>query len=790
MKEGRTISFSADHEAPLQGVTAQGATSQDAVTPASFGMRPRRGLVLSHNRRRHYFREKDMHRWLAYAVRVLDCLKVDVLAWGRVPKSLVSTIWYAREFAVPVSLRTDAGAPPDDLEYLAAEGLADVFLCPCSLADDSWRSWLEACRRLGLPIRLQLVMPRLDTRTAEQYAEIWAASGVRSINLVLEDPFQPSRPCRDAGEGRALADSCSALAEALMKHTVEANLVGFPPELLNPAARPCAMSPDAFYCDYQQYDLTAHRFAIRLYDRRPEIVRAALLIAMKRHMVAPDVTDRWLTEALFVRARPLYRAALYCTKRRRARRGTRLSRATHDPQGAFLEKPRMTPGFSDEDRRRAARLLGGYAPPVIDTGPGEPILRPRYVDPLDEDRMRQSALWLDLAREAREWQQRKPPDRVCDMNEWGSEQAFMVPEYGATAWLTFFAGERLSTTIDHLRPPFMVSVTVGGGMVEAVGFHLSPSFALMCPLIEARHTVTLYVRGDGRYVLLRDDVPVEPVRLPGKYPAPLRAPSFVKLRVAAWDIEERISFSPLRLWKEAPSERESGPSPKYSVVVFCTRFARRLAAALQCIAHQQDFDTAQLEVVVGYVPGLDATEDVLESLRLAHPDLRIIHAPFPRQNIRSKGYVLNQCMGMARGAWILLLDADTLLPPHMFTVLDRVEAGQSFIFPEGRAMLDPQTTARVLLGEIKPWLSWRALLQSAREVRRDEALGAPIGYCQCFRRQCLEKVRYPEYEHFQGADYEFATALQKHFGKEYRLDFPVLHLDHEGSQWFGTERHF
>jgi len=51
-------------------------------------------------------------------------------------------------------------------------------------------------------------------------------------------------------------------------------------------------------------------------------------------------------------------------------------------------------------------------------------------------------------------------------------------------------------------------------------------------------------------------------------------------------------------------------------------------------------------------------------------------------------------------------------------------------------------------------------------------------------------VRYPEYEHFQGADYEFALGLRNYYGKEYRLDFPVLHLDHAGSQWLGAERHF
>lgn len=237
---------------------------------------------------------------------------------------------------------------------------------------------------------------------------------------------------------------------------------------------------------------------------------------------------------------------------------------------------------------------------------------------------------------------------------------------------------------------------------------------------------------------------------------------------------------------------ETSPTapPVYSVVVFCTRFARRLSVALQCLAHQSDFDMSKMEVIVGYVPGLDATEDVLDSLRLTHPELRVLHATFPRQNLRSKGYVLNQCMEMASGSRILLLDADTLLPPTLFAALEQIGDEHLFLFPRGRAMLGPGMTAKVLQGDVRPWECWDALIQVADEFRESEALGVPIGYFQCFHRECLDKLRYPEYEHFQSADYEFALGLRAYYGKEHRLDFPVLHLDHAGSQWLGAERHF
>lgn len=761
---------------------------QAAGLPETPNLPPCRGLLTAHNYHRRYLRETDIHRWLAYSVRVLDCAKIDVLAWGPIPGSLISTIKYAREFGVPISLRTDGLSAPDGLESLASEGLAGVFLCPRPLEDDSWEKWLEACRRAGLPIRIQLQLPMLGKKSAGTYAQEWAASGVCSVNLVLEDPFQPQGDCETAQEGNRVIECCNELAERLSEHDIEVNIFGIPPELLGASARACAASARAFFHDYQQYDQTSYSFARWLYMRRPQLIRTVLLLEMKRHTVSFHITDRWLTQALFVRAGPVYRLCVYMAGRWRALFGTALSRATNDD----VDRPADTSpplGFSDTERMRAIHRLGGYTGKEADTA-APAAERKRYIDPIDQDRLRQYSLWNELAREAQDWQRMRQPTRVCDVNDWGTAQAFMVPEYGATAWLTFLPGKRESNAVDGLWPPYILSFTIGGGLAEAAGFRLGPSFTLMCPLVEARHTITLYVNKEGRYVLMRDGVPVEAVRRPGQYHAPHRAPSFGEAHIVVWDIEERVSFSPVRIWKESPPENKRSEPAKYSVVLFCTRFARRLAVALQCLVHQRDFDLSAMEVIVGYVPGLDATEDVLGSLRRAYPEMRIVHVTFPMQNIRSKGYVLNRCMDMASGEWLLLLDADTLLPPYMFAALEQVERGQSFIFPRGRSMLDPETTAKILLGEIKPWEAWDDLLQAAPAPCQDEALGVPIGYSQCFRRKFLDKVRYPEYEHFQGADYEFAVALRKHVGHEYRLDFPVLHLDHEGSQWFGAERHF
>lgn len=766
----------------------------DEDSPASalpVELLPCRGLILAHNYRGQYFREKDYHRWAAYCARVYQCPKMDVLAWGPIPTGLVSTLCYAREFDGVVSLRTDGTAPPDGLEALAREGLCDVFLCPRDMESASCRLWLGACARLDLPVRLQLQMPRGGRSSAERQMPVWLQSGVASVTVVLEDPFQSEWPCPPPEQGREVPAFCDALADVLPAGGIEFNAVGIPPRLLA-AAAPYAVSARSFGFNHLNYDAQALSFARRMYSMSPAAGRSLLLLALKRHTVAMNVTDQWLTEKLYIHSTPLHNAMLYAGKRWRAWRGTPLTRATRNVRGDAQQSGRGdSPGREEEQRALSLmNLEKDIPPPQSDPPAAAEVPRPRYFDRFDKDRLGQAELWRVLAREAREWERMSKPSRICDEKEWATYDAFVIPEYGATAWLTSLSGKRLSTEIDMLNPPFMVSVTVGGGIAELVGFQLTPSCKIVCPMVETRHTITLYVRDDGRYALLRDNVPVEPAAIPGEYPAPRRVPSVVRLHFIAWDIEERISFSPLRLWKgERPATGPAAPLV-YSVVVFCTRFARRLSAALQCLAHQADFDLSKLEVVVGYVPGLDATEDVLDSLRLTHPELRVVHATFPRQNLRSKGYVLNQCMGMASGTRVLLLDADTLLPPTLFAALERLGDGHPFIFPKGRAMLGPELTAKVLQGDVRPWESWDSLVQSADEVRENEALGVPIGYFQCFGRECLEKVHYPEYEHFQGADYEFALGLRDYYGKEYRLDFPVLHLDHAGSQWLGAERHF
>jgi len=245
------------------------------------------------------------------------------------------------------------------------------------------------------------------------------------------------------------------------------------------------------------------------------------------------------------------------------------------------------------------------------------------------------------------------------------------------------------------------------------------------------------------------------------------------------------------IWHGDRTAEDREGEAKYSVIIVNTRYARRLEAVLRSLAHQKDFDLGKLEVIICYVPGIDTTDDLIDSVRAAYPRLRVLRSPFPEQHVRSKGFIINESLRMASGEWVVFLDADTLVAPTMFANVEKVEADSYFIAPDGRKMLTPEITAKVLLGEIEPWNEWDELLKGPGEMRLRESHGVPIGFCQCVRATCLDEVRYLEMDHFEGSDMQFGLHMLRRFGAATRLiGLPALHLDHGGSQWYGTQKHF
>ena len=305
-----------------------------------------------------------------------------------------------------------------------------------------------------------------------------------------------------------------------------------------------------------------------------------------------------------------------------------------------------------------------------------------------------------------------------------------------------------------------------------------------------RHNITLYVNAKGRYVLLRDKRPVRPAEFEGRHYPALRLGDKLQPRISLWNIDECIATQNLRIWSGNDGVDEVVSPVKYSVIIVSTRFTRRLHAVLRSLAHQTDFDLGKVEVIVCYVPGLDATDDLIDGVTLTYPNLRVVRSPFSEQYANSKGFLINESAKIASGEWIILLDSDTLLPPDYFAKVDAVSEKSEFIAPDGRKLLPKDVTAQILMGELDPWDHWEELLDGAGEFRHRETMGIPVGFCQCFRAKYLEEYPYLEEDHFETADMRFGEKMRKHVGEEHRLSgTPVIHLDHGGSQWYGTQKH-
>jgi len=302
------------------------------------------------------------------------------------------------------------------------------------------------------------------------------------------------------------------------------------------------------------------------------------------------------------------------------------------------------------------------------------------------------------------------------------------------------------------------------------------------------HKVVLHVGARGHYVLMRDGVPVTPCGFSAVDVVPERLGTVLEPRIAAVNVDGQLVTQTVLLW-EGASQRTSPAAVRHSIVIVCTRFARRLEAVLRNLAHQQGLESGMLEVIVGYVPGIDATDDVVDSIAMHYPAIALRRVPFSADRFRSKGFMINECAALASGEWITLLDADILLPADYFAHLDGLALEVVYAAPDGRHMLDPSATAAVLLGDIEPWNDYTGLQERAMEYRHRESEGLPPGFCQSFRRHVFAEIRYAELDHFEGSDWLFSKCIVERFGPETRLEgVGVLHLDHGGSQWYGTDK--
>lgn len=802
-------------ETPASVAAGEGRVDTAAEpTPASVDLQripPVRGIVPLHNHRGKPYTILDLRRWLRLIRLVHKAEKIDLLAHGTasLPRDLFDL---ARQLDARLSWRTDCAVPPPDLKNWRDEGLFDLFLAPRSLKESHLDAWLDACCAAELPVRVQVLAPLEPGFDAEALARRLAEARVCAVNVAAFDPFQAKRPARNAGESRRSVEVMNAFVRALDEAGVEANLVGLPFCQAGRENWPNVQNSRQFHLDHQQYQMPSYDIARRLYGRAPVVANKALLMLLARHTVQGNrIDDRllpWLLESPWLHAR----VAAW----RRLTRQFRFLR--HVPKAVAPGEEAAQAGIASpllEERRNLGpacaacslrRICDGPTPAFkralpglrIEAQPGDLVTsvqrfaerQHKHYDAIDADRHRLPEGYAELAEKVARLVVNQAPNRLLAATDYGVEDSFFDRMEGGLRWFSYANAEKLSTSLGRYEPPFTVSTLVAGGMADFIGFSVGRYVRLLCPMEAYRHEITLHVAADGRFVLLRDGIPVRPAEFSSQYYVPRRLGDVIEPRLSIWNIDGNLVTQTVRVWTEAPAPQAERPPIKYSVVIVCTRYTRRLQATLRSIAHQRGVDLRQIEIIVGYVPGLDATDDLLDSIQSTFPDLRILRSPFPPERAFSKGFMINESATMASGEWIALMDADIVLHPDMFAAVEREGHDTHFVFPDGRKMLTRETTARVLLGEIEPWNDWQALMDTPGEHRRGEAKGIPIGFFQCVRVHAFREVKYQEVEHFEWADMQFGIDMRAKFGLEKRLSLPVAHLDHGGSRWYGTQQHF
>ena len=762
--------------------------SEQTLTPA-------RGLILAHNARGRMLPQADLERWIRLSRFVFKTPKIDLLHHA-CDLTLLDRLHVAsRSLDVRLSLRTACSAPPPPLKRLQAANLWDVFLCPTSPSAPAFAQWLDRCHEAGVPVRVQFTGPFEQDIDLSAIGNQLADASVRVVNVALWDPFNDAAPARNAMHSTVTVNQINALANAVDRDNVELNILRAPRSLVDPKLHAYALNTAETLNDYQQYEPHAYTLAERLWRLGPRWGGKAVLMLLGVHTSTNNPIDArllpWVLEYPWVKARIWAGHKLFRHKPSMLRAKS-VEPGAEPLQGARTWFANAVPAKRDPMRQMQRALPGldiqldhaDVAHRSMDAA-----ARPRYYDAIDAARAETGPDIRALVEAANDIVLNLPHDREIASFDYDIEGHWGRQSPGSMGWFSFTNSEKVSTPLTTLEPPFTLSFTVGGGIAEFAGFCFGRHAKLVCPMVAYAHRIVLHVAEDGRYVLLRDGQPVNPVEFVGEYYAPSRLGDRLEPRISLWNIDGSVGTQAVYVW-DGVGEKRVSKKAKVSVVMVSTRYARRLQAVLQNLAHQRGIPMNDIEVHVAYVPGIDATGDVLDGLALAHPNLRVIKTAFAPEHTTAKGFMLNECIAKATGDWVVVLDADVLLPPTALAKLIDMNEKVKFVVPDGRKMLTPQTTARVLLGEIEPWAAWDVLLEDAGEYRFREAEGVPLGYCQCVRRECLDTVRYEEMNHFEGADWKFGQDMRDAFGQEKRLSgLPVLHLDHGSSNWYGASRH-
>lgn len=764
---------------------------------------PARGIVCTYNARNNLLAPSDVERWIRLVRLAFKTARIDVAVNPSSAPWMSRWLLFAESLNVHLSLRTRTAACFSDLQTWAHQGLLDVLFV---LENEHWENalpCLEQCKKAQLPLRIEWLMRHCEQIRWQDALSLCREYGLRRLDIVFADPLviPPAKRVFTPPLDPEFFQKMAEFAEALHADGIECNLLDVPFCAVEQASRRFIANSPQRFAEHTFYEQASHALAVKIFRMGTLRARLVLQMLLGQYASYGDPIDRillpWVLDHPWVRARVLAAKKL-------SRLIPWFSKG-QESVSASIPRPCRDADLPEECRPCAFRRICDHADALPRTIrfekrmlQGEVVIDPlthrvgriTYRDAVDQRHLETVTHYEDLVKEACRVLNGSPPDMHVGSLDYRIEGHWALQLPDSVRWFSISHAEKISTPLARIQPPFTLAANFGSGIADFIGFSFGRHRKILTPMTAFSHQLALHVAKDGRYVLLRDNLPVSPAIFSGLYYVPERLNGVLEPALSIWNIDDVIGTQGVRIWLSS-TDLVTPDTVKYSVIIVCTRYARRLQAALLNLAYQQGVPPNAIEVIVAYVPGLDAVEDVLNTVEKVCPSLRIVRAPFSSEDAAAKGFLINESVNMASGEWIILLDADILLPPTWFVAMEHVPENVCFVIPDGRKMLTPDITARILLGLIHPWLEWDSLINTAAEYRRAEVDGTPIGYCQCVRKHCFEQVRYEEMQHFEGADWRFGKDMRERFGKELRLSgIPVLHLDHGGSHWYGSTTHW
>ncbi|MGI6139328.1 MAG: glycosyltransferase [Candidatus Hydrogenedentales bacterium] len=781
----------------------------NTLTHYGYPLPSARGLITDANKRGITHDLTTLRKWIRLNSRIFKTDRIDLRISSLSTNSWIELSDFAQREELNLSLRVSNALSPSILAHIHNSHLHDLCLEFYDGNYTTLKEWLDLS--VNHDINVRMIVPATKYLPQQIDTLLENSHGIKAVTLSATDTFCPSSPLKNALESAAVIKGMNELTRQLSNKGIDACLYGIPFCQVEADNLDRAFDRAQYYLDHSGYKEDSYVFAERMYSYTTYRLNVALDNLVSRDIHVHSSLDNALFPWIEGHRRSYYRIWAYHkltrhlpflkprprpvpdqeTAHSQALEAYRLKQQKKDGPVCSACKYRLIcDKFSSQFRRRFPGLK-----PLAFPGESVPALRTahdpskRYYDNLDLQRLTIPERQKQLAEETQKTLLRTPPDREIVSDSYEIENRYTHHMPGAVRWHSFNKGELFSTVLTRVEAPFILSFSVGGGAATHAGFAFGRHIKLYIPLIDVSHRLTLSVDKDGYFVLLRDDEIVKAATFSMVDYVPSRLKGILEPRLTLLNIDGMIVTQTISLWESSTPLLAASKKAKYSIIIVNTRYARRLQATLLALAHQKGIEKDLFEVILAYVPGIDPTDDLLDSLHFSYPDLRIVPFPVPKDLAHSKGLMINEAVKIASGDWIMLTDADIVMPPDLFEQLEAIEDTPYLIAPEGRKMLPPDVTAKILLNELKPWECFDEILEGPGDLRKEEALAIPIGFFQCFPKWLLETIPYHELTHFEASDWYFGKNVVLKYGPEYRMKgVYLLHLDHGGSQWYGTQR--